>query len=205
VKPSRRCTVAAVAAVLGLVWMLAGRAFEYRRSRAAAAARDAAVALAGEKIQRGAELLAAFQSTSDPSQLERAVDVLRTVGVEERRLRKGVLELFLRAFALVEASLDPSWDPRCAPAISVRFSDSKDPAEIRAFQQQLAERDAQGERFTLQQRLRRIERSCGIALDEYIAWAYSATAEDQAELTDAITPLLSGYPRARRFLALIPR
>lgn len=169
--------------------------------------------------EKAAEKLAEFETKRDAAALEVASDTLLKVVLSQERdpvarraLRKETSMLWLRLFAAVDASIDPTFDPNELPRSSVVPPESDgilyppgvdpsalaDPAARREYERLIRENEDKTNNYNLQLMLRRYDRTLSPRGENFIQGAYSRSAEDRKELEDAVALQIHNTQRADR-------
>jgi hypothetical protein len=117
-------------------------------------------------------------------------------------------------FRLIDAALDPSFDPKDVAQNNVwppvdhpvyQMSDIEDPALRAAYEQAVAENDRKGQRWMFQTMLRRYDAEFEPDLGWFMRAWWSPTPEDQEALAAAIRADLVNPARVARLLQMVPR
>ena len=127
------------------------------------------------------------------------------IGQVSRRRRSEKLDLWLKVFALMDASFDPRYDPAERFMMWPPPPTSDSPAALEDFQRRLAEHRRLGEERLLQHRIRQYGEMFEEWLRGFIQGDYSPTPEDQQELARAIDRAIQNPERAGRIRKMIRR
>jgi hypothetical protein len=141
-------------------------------------------------------------------------DPPRAYPQKHRARREELLRLWLRMFRLIDAALDPSFNPKDGPKHNVhppvdypvnQMSDIKDPVLRAEYERAIAENDRKGTYWMFQLRLRKYDAESEPDLGWFMHAWFSNTPEDQGELEAAIRGTIKSPERVERLLRMVPR
>ena len=158
-----------------------------------------------------------FEDELEPESLKQAYESLENVQltkekdiVKRNQLRLNTLQLWLHLIELLDRHLDPNFNPDDVPerliqppptSKGVVYPPGADPSLIdnpqaRAqYEKEIADNQAKITNYTLQVKLRRLDERITPRTKEFIENSYSASEEDQKELTTKIDEMIENLQR----------
>lgn len=170
-----------------------------------------------EITARAAAQLAEFEQKKEPLCLQAASDLLdgidlakETEAMKRLVLRRETLETWLALVALIDKSLDPSFNPKDLPSTSVipprsgnvaypPGADPKlisDPQARQQYEAAIKKNKAHAENYRLQTWLRRFDQSMSPKVERFIRMSYTTVPGDQREVSETIKKLVKNPQRA---------
>lgn len=170
-----------------------------------------------EITARAAAQLAEFEQKKEPLCLQAASDLLdgidlakETDAMKRLVLRRETLEVWLALVALIDKNLDPSFNPKDLPSVSVipprsgnvalpPGADPKliaDPQARQQYEAALKKNKEHAEQYRIQTLLRRFDQSMSPKVERFVRMSYTTVQGDQRELSETIKKLVKNPQRA---------
>jgi hypothetical protein len=133
---------------------------------------------------------------------------------KHRARREELLRLWLRMFRLIDAAVDPSFNPKDMAKLNVlppvdypvnQMSDIKDPVLRAEYERAVAENERKGKYWIFQTQLRKYGAEFEPDLGDFMRAWFSSMPADQEELEAAIRGTITNPERVERLLRMVPR
>jgi hypothetical protein len=170
-----------------------------------------------ENTARAAAQLAEFEQKKEPLCLQAASDLLEGIDLAKETdamkrlvLRRETLETWLALVALIDKNLDPNFNPKDLPSVSVipprsgnvalpPGADPKlisDPQARQQYEAALKKNKEHAESYRVQTWLRRFDQSISPKVEHFIRMSYTTVPGDQREVSETIKKLVKNPQRA---------
>lgn len=170
-----------------------------------------------ENTTRAAAQLAEFEQKKEPLCLQAASDLLEGIDLAKEPeamkrlvLRRETLQLWLALLALIDRNLDPNFNPKDLPSVSVipprsgkvAYPPGIDPQAIpdpqvrREYEAMLKQNQQHTVQYRLQTLLRRLDQSVSPKVERFIRMSYTTVPGDQREISDTVEKLIKNPQRA---------
>jgi hypothetical protein len=135
----------------------------------------------------------------------------------KRELRQSKLEALLTVLAGIDQELDPAFDPKDLPLLTVAppvvggvVLDSgiapqhvKDPKVRKMYEEAIAQNHEKAKRYGFQTAVRRLDRELTLEVERIIAEPHSTTEQGQREIGEAVERIVKNRDRKARLKELL--
>jgi hypothetical protein len=164
-----------------------------------------------------------FAETKDAEVLSRAWNSIEGLPMGDpkkaenwRAVRRKKLESWFRAFNYLDKELDPKFDPKDVPDLTVMPpssetavydsgtspEDIKDPEARRQYEEAIKKNSEKSKRYKVQKKLHKLDEQWSAQIDSFVTDNYRRAPEDKSELDHTIKIFLKARKRADRIKAL---
>jgi hypothetical protein len=174
-------------------------------------------------IEKAAKHLAEFEKAKSLDELQDAVEATEAVelpeppaAAERLQARQETARMWLTVIAAIETNLDPKFDPKDVPSVSVipppsggvQFPggiDPKaipDPAARAEYEAALKKNRDKADRYRFQTRLLRLDARATAGVERFSKSCYTSSLPDQKEVGEILSQAKLSEPRKRALAAL---
>jgi hypothetical protein len=174
-----------------------------------------------DNVQRALAHIDAFEKNRDADELREATNILTSTDIslapssqERMGLRHAVFHAWLRLLNLLDATLDPAFQPAAKPALGqlppgeaglpyasgTKPEDIKDPVLRKKYEESIEKNRQKSAAYGLQVKLRRVNETATPNVERYIRQFYSTASLDQKELHEDISKAIKNPKRAEQLI-----